>query len=103
MQVGADEVVAVVVHWSWHDAVHPASHSVDAVCVHDVSHSLYSCVTHACSTVTVMHSVMHSSFGWYWQLESALRKMPPHASRSARAVDGGIAARPASAKALQTS
>jgi hypothetical protein len=91
MQSGGSSVVVVVVQLSVQVSVHPLSHSADAVATHELSHSVKISATHELSTATVTHSVMHSSVGLYSQPASPDKKMPPHASSSACAVEGASA------------
>jgi hypothetical protein len=91
MQSGGSSVVVVVVQLSVQVSVQPLSQSVDAVAEHELSHSEKISATQELSTATSTHSVMHSWVGRYSQPASPDRKMPPHASSSACAVEGASA------------
>jgi hypothetical protein len=63
----------------WHSRVH----SVLAVAVQVLSHSVESVAMQLCSTVVVSQVVSHSSFGTYAHWASPVRKMPPQLSSAA--------------------
>jgi hypothetical protein len=83
MQFGGSLLGACCVQLVEQPELQLVSQVVLALAVHSCSQLTYSFAAHAVCTVSLVHSVMHSSFFLYSHLASPETKMPPQASKLA--------------------